>query len=65
MNTDYIPVGLEESYSRERPGKPLESLVPSGKSADQFVENLKVKFKSVSCQLIKIITKLIYMIIYN
>ncbi|KAL4236724.1 Coiled-coil domain-containing protein 17 [Mactra antiquata] len=47
VNTDYIPVGLEESYSRERPGKPLETLVPVGKTPDQFVDNLKVKFKSL------------------
>ncbi|XP_060559794.1 uncharacterized protein LOC132719870 isoform X5 [Ruditapes philippinarum] len=47
VNTDYIPVGLEETFSRERPGKPLESLVPVGKTPEQFVENLKVKFKSL------------------
>ncbi|XP_052257875.1 uncharacterized protein LOC127862678 isoform X3 [Dreissena polymorpha] len=47
VNTDYIPVGLEESYSRERPGKPLETLVPVGKTPEQFMDNLKVKFKSL------------------
>ena len=48
MNTDYIPVGLEASYSRERPGRTLEALVPVGKTPDQFVDNLGTKFKSVS-----------------
>lgn len=48
VNTDYIPVGLEESYSRERAGKTLETLVPVGKAPDQFADNLGVKFKSVS-----------------
>ncbi|XP_052774398.1 uncharacterized protein LOC128212988 isoform X3 [Mya arenaria] len=47
VNTDYIPVGLEEAYSRERPGKPIESLVPIGKTPEQFIDNLKVKFKSL------------------
>ena len=48
MNLDYIPVGLEDSYSRERAGRILESLIPVGKSVDQFADNLGVKFKSVS-----------------
>ena len=48
VNTDMIPVGLEESYSRERAGRTLESLVPMGKTLDQFADNLGVKFKSVS-----------------
>ena len=48
MNTDMIPAGLEESYSRERAGRTLESLVPPGKTLDQFADNLGVKFKSVS-----------------
>ena len=48
MNLDYIPVGLEDSYSRERAGRILESLIPVGKSVDQFTDNLGVKFKSVS-----------------
>ena len=48
MNLDYIPVGLEDSYTRERAGRLLESLVPVGKSVDQFADNLGVKFKSVS-----------------
>ena len=43
-----IPAGLEESYSRERAGRTLESLVPPGKTLDQFADNLGVKFKSVS-----------------
>ncbi len=52
VNTEYIPLGQEESYSRERPGKPLESLVPIGKTPEQFVDNLKTKFKSVRVLLV-------------
>ncbi|KAH9523455.1 hypothetical protein Btru_040051 [Bulinus truncatus] len=47
VNVDYIPRGLEEIYSRERPGRPLESLIPPGKSTEQFMDGLKVKFKSL------------------
>ncbi|CAL1538632.1 unnamed protein product [Lymnaea stagnalis] len=47
VNVDYIPRGLEETYSRERPGRPLETLIPHGKSTEQFMDGLKVKFKSL------------------
>ncbi|XP_013082308.1 uncharacterized protein LOC106067643 isoform X1 [Biomphalaria glabrata] len=47
VNVDYIPRNLAEIYSRERPGRPLESLIPPGKSSEQFMEGLKVKFKSL------------------
>ncbi|XP_050401529.1 uncharacterized protein LOC126818261 isoform X2 [Patella vulgata] len=47
VNTDYIPRGLEEKYGREKPGRALGSLVPQGKSSEQFVENLAIKFKSL------------------
>ncbi|RUS83083.1 hypothetical protein EGW08_009169 [Elysia chlorotica] len=47
VNVDYIPRGLEDVYTRERAGRPLETLIPSGKQSEQFMEGLKVKFKSL------------------
>ncbi|XP_062610172.1 uncharacterized protein LOC134271939 isoform X3 [Saccostrea cucullata] len=47
VNTDYIPPEWEEKYSREKPGKPLESMVPQGKTAEQFVDGLATKFKNL------------------
>ena len=47
INTDYIPRGLEAIYTREKAGKPLETLVPHGKNPDQFMDGLATKFKSV------------------
>lgn len=38
---------MEDKYARERPGKPLESMVPQGKTAEQFVDGLSIKFKNV------------------
>jgi len=48
VNTDYIPEQLETDYTRERPGKALETLVPPGKAPDQFNDSLAIKFKNVS-----------------
>nr|XP_034314718.1 uncharacterized protein LOC105337942 isoform X5 [Crassostrea gigas] len=47
VNTDYIPPEWEDKYARERPGKPLESMVPTGKTAEQFVDGLAIKFKNL------------------
>ncbi|KAK3090147.1 hypothetical protein FSP39_009490 [Pinctada imbricata] len=47
VNTDYIPPELEEQFTREKPGKVLDTLVPSGKTPDQFVDGLAVKFKNL------------------
>ncbi|XP_059151750.1 uncharacterized protein LOC131937975, partial [Physella acuta] len=47
VNVDYIPRGMEEMYSRERAGRPLETLIPQGKSTEQFINGLKIKFKSL------------------
>ncbi|KAJ8305994.1 hypothetical protein KUTeg_016539 [Tegillarca granosa] len=47
VNTEYIPPQMEEDYSRERPGKPLDALVPSGKTPEQFVDGLAGKFKNL------------------
>ncbi|CAG2196380.1 unnamed protein product [Mytilus edulis] len=47
VNTDYIPAQLEADYTRERPGKVLESLVPPGKAPDQFNDSLAIKFKNL------------------
>ncbi|XP_061197713.1 uncharacterized protein LOC133205832 isoform X2 [Saccostrea echinata] len=47
VNTDYIPPEWEEKYAREKPGKPLESMVPQGKTAEQFVDGLATKFKNL------------------
>ncbi|XP_056018546.1 uncharacterized protein LOC125668024 isoform X3 [Ostrea edulis] len=47
VNTDYIPPEMEDKYARERPGKPLESMVPQGKTAEQFVDGLSIKFKNL------------------
>ncbi|KAL3869337.1 hypothetical protein ACJMK2_042031 [Sinanodonta woodiana] len=47
VNTDYIPVALEAQYSREKPGKPIESIIPAGKTPEQFIDNLAIKFKSL------------------
>lgn len=46
-NTDYIPAGMEAEYLKERPGRSLEAIVPQGKTPEQFVDALAVKFKSV------------------
>ena len=48
VNTDYIPGQLEADYTRERPGKALETLVPPGKAPDQFNDSLAIKFQNVS-----------------
>ncbi|XP_071144774.1 uncharacterized protein [Mytilus edulis] len=47
VNTDYIPAQLEADYTRERPGKVLEALVPPGKAPDQFNDSLAIKFKNL------------------
>ncbi|XP_033737089.1 uncharacterized protein LOC117325189 isoform X5 [Pecten maximus] len=47
VNTDYIPSGLEEAYNKEKPGKVLGSLVPSGKTPEAFVDGLALKFKNL------------------
>ncbi|XP_046327915.2 uncharacterized protein LOC124111997 isoform X2 [Haliotis rufescens] len=47
INMDYIPNGVKEQYSRERPGRPTATLVPTGKSPEQFIEGLSTKFKSL------------------
>ncbi|GFR57816.1 coiled-coil domain-containing protein 17 [Elysia marginata] len=47
VNVDYIPRGLEDIYTRERGGRPLETLIPSGKQSEQFMDGLKTKFKSL------------------
>ncbi|XP_052098307.1 uncharacterized protein LOC127733070 isoform X1 [Mytilus californianus] len=47
VNTDYIPAQLEADYTRERPGKVLESFVPPGKAPDQFNDSLAIKFKNL------------------
>ncbi|XP_076440309.1 uncharacterized protein LOC143279891 isoform X2 [Babylonia areolata] len=47
INTDYVPRGLEAVYTRERAGRPLETLVPHGKNPDQFMDGLATKFKSL------------------
>lgn len=48
VNTDYIPPEWEDKYARERPGKTLVSMIPTGKTAEQFVDGLAIKFKNVS-----------------
>jgi hypothetical protein len=48
INADYVPRGLESMYTREKAGRPIESLVPHGKNPEQFMDGLAVKFKSVS-----------------
>lgn len=47
VNTDYIPPEWEDKYARERSGKPLDSMVPTGKTAEQFVDGLAIKFKNL------------------
>lgn len=47
INTDYVPRGLEPLYTREKAGRPIESLVPHGKNPDQFMDGLATKFKSL------------------
>nr|XP_022315189.1 uncharacterized protein LOC111119376 isoform X5 [Crassostrea virginica] len=47
VNTDYIPPEWEDKYARERPGKTLVSMIPTGKTAEQFVDGLAIKFKNL------------------
>ncbi|XP_025108860.1 uncharacterized protein LOC112573069 isoform X2 [Pomacea canaliculata] len=47
INTDYIPRGMDEIYSREKAGNILESLVPHGKNPGHFMDGLAIKFKSL------------------
>ncbi|CAH1775471.1 unnamed protein product [Owenia fusiformis] len=47
LNTDYLPPGIVELYSRENRGQPLHSLIPSGKDVDTFGSSLAEKFKNL------------------